>query len=93
MIEVTYDGKNGLTVQGHAEAGAKGKDLVCAAVTSLTLALGKNCKMSAYMDGRAVLGGGSEEIFKAFAKGYEMLANFFPDCVHYECKTEEKEQK
>ena len=93
MIEITYDGKTGITIHGHAEAGEYGDDLVCAAVSSLTQTLAESCENRVLMSGWAVLGGGNEEVFKAFAKGYALLAIFFPDCVHYKCETEDKKQE
>ena len=43
MIEVTYHRKyHGVTVLGHAKSGEMGHDLVCAAVSALTLTLAEN---------------------------------------------------
>ena len=92
MIEVTYDGETELTVAGHAGAGDPGKDLVCAAVTALTLALGESAARSSAEPGFAKLSGGNKEIYEAFARGYGLLAKFFPDNVHLRCLNNEKEQ-
>ena len=43
MIQVTYDRKhNRLIAKGHAGSGKPGHDLVCAAVSALTMTLGAN---------------------------------------------------
>lgn len=43
MVKVTYEPKKfRLVASGHAEAGPRGQDLVCAAVSALTLTLGAN---------------------------------------------------
>ena len=48
MIEVTYYKQyNRVTVRGHAGAGPEGHDLVCAAVSAITLTLAGNV---AYME-------------------------------------------
>lgn len=48
MIEVTYYKQyNRVTVKGHAGAGPEGHDLVCAAVSAITLTLAGNV---AYME-------------------------------------------
>ena len=50
MIEVTYYKQyNRVTVNGHAGAGPEGHDLVCAAVSAITLTLAGNV---AYMGSR-----------------------------------------
>lgn len=44
MINVTYDrGHHSLTVEGHAGAGLKGSDPVCAAVTILAYTFAQSC--------------------------------------------------
>lgn len=43
MVQVTYEReKHRLVVRGHAGSGPKGHDLVCAAVSALTMTLGAN---------------------------------------------------
>lgn len=45
MINVVYDKQaNSLTVTGHAGAGKKGEDIVCAAVSALVLTLAENIR-------------------------------------------------
>ena len=45
MIEITYEKQaNTLTVTGHAGAGRKGEDIVCAAVSALVLTLAENLR-------------------------------------------------
>ena len=46
MIRAVYDRETlQLTVEGHAESGPYGKDLVCAAVSALTLTLWENLRL------------------------------------------------
>ena len=46
MIRITYEkSTNRVTVTGHAGAGEKGKDIVCAAVSALVLTLGENIRV------------------------------------------------
>ena len=46
MIRITYEkSENRLTVQGHAGAAEKGKDIVCAAVSALVLTLAENIRV------------------------------------------------
>ena len=43
MVEITYFRQDhAVTLRGHAGAGKQGQDLVCAAVSALTLTLGAN---------------------------------------------------
>ena len=43
MVEITYDRqRHRLTAMGHAAAGRKGEDLVCAAVSALVLTVSAN---------------------------------------------------
>ena len=85
MIEVTYDGNCFLEVRGHAGSGPKGKDLVCAAVTALVLTLGEHAENHSIHPGSARLSGGSREVYKAMARGFQLLAENFPQSVHYKC--------
>ena len=46
MVQIVYEkSKNRVTVSGHAGAGEKGNDIVCAAVSALTLTLGENIRV------------------------------------------------
>ena len=82
MIEIVFDRPGVMELRGHAGAGDYGKDLVCSAVTALTLALRESCKESELRPGYGRLFGADPEIMDAFARGYELLAKFFPDYVH-----------
>lgn len=85
MIQVTYDGYSKVEVRGHARSGPKGRDLVCAGVTTLVLTLRENCRDAEIRPGYARLTGGSPEIFRGVSRGFAMLAKNFPQCVHYKC--------
>lgn len=39
MTQITYDGEYGLTIKGHAQYAARGKDIVCAAISALSFSL------------------------------------------------------
>jgi uncharacterized protein YsxB (DUF464 family) len=52
MIQVTYYRQyNRVTVEGHAGSGPEGHDLVCAAVSALTLTLAANVSYMRAQDG------------------------------------------
>ena len=85
MIEVIYDGRCSMEIRGHAGTAAKGKDLICAAVTALTLTLQENCRESGIRSGKAWLRGGNPEIFHAIGRGFALLARQYPYAVHYQC--------
>ena len=85
MIEVSYDGDCRMELRGHAGTAPRGKDLICAAVTALTLTLQENCRESGITSGRAWLQGGNPEIFRAISRGFALLARQYPYAVHYQC--------
>ena len=90
MIQIIYDGNCRITLEGHAGFAPKGRDLVCAAVSGLTLGLKEQAEQAELERGFGVLQGGDPRIYSAFAAGYESLANFFPKYVHYKCLKDEK---
>ena len=85
MIYITYDGNCTMEIRGHAGTAAKGKDLICAAVTALTLTLQENSRESGIRAGRAWLTGGNPEIFRGLGRGFALLARQYPYAVHYKC--------
>lgn len=90
MIRVHYDGNCFLEVQGHAQWGKQGEDLICAAVTALVLTLGESALRQDTGPGYARLWGGSREIYEAMARGFSLLAKNYPQHVHYMCAKPEK---
>ena len=82
MIEIRYDGLDTVKVTGHAEAGPKGKDLVCAGVTALVLALRENADTAELEEGSAFLCGGDPRVFRGICRGLGVLAEAFPECIH-----------
>lgn len=91
MINVTYYRKyNRLTVTGHAGAGPKGHDLVCAAVSALALTLAGNVSyMEAQVAVRDVvikLDEGDAEIqCKAYSRYRDSVEQVFRTvCVGFE---------
>ena len=83
MIEVQYDGKALVTARGHAGAGEKGQDLVCAAVTALLMTLGENSRKQDLRPGNARISGGDPNIYRAICRGFARMAVLFPKYVHY----------
>ena len=92
MIEIIYDGNTTLQVRGHAGSAEPGKDLICAAVTALTLTLGESAEKAQIQRGQALLQGGSSQIFEAIARGFALLGAAYPYAVHYKCMDIEKEK-
>ena len=84
MIRILYDGESTVSVYGHAGSGQKGRDLVCAAVTTLVLTLSESCRECRLRPGYAYLSGGSQEVFRAIGLGFAMLEEMSPQCVRYE---------
>ena len=84
MVEITYR-PHRVTIKGHAGAGKKGQDLVCAAVSALALTLGANAaQLSA--DGMAEnpvisLKAGDTEIGCRPKKGMEPVVKLMFDAV------------
>ena len=85
MITVTYDGKETLEVSGHAFAGKKGQDLVCAAATALAMTLGENAEKTSFQPGFCRCCQGNPEVFRAIFRGFLLLQELFPwalQCVN-----------
>lgn len=99
MISVVFppeeDGSLVLKVTGHSGSGEKGRDLVCAAVSSLVLTMlgGLECEGATISgtiedgvcDIRAVSVRGSEESFSSVARvfrfGFRRIAETYPEFV------------
>ena len=88
MIYVTYWRKGPLVrARGHAGAGPKGQDLVCAAVTALLLTLRENgCGI--LEPGRAEIRGekGAKPVFDGISRGFSLLAEHYPGHITYEIR-------
>ena len=98
MIQIRFDPRVPLVeAKGHAGAGPKGEDLVCAAVTALVLTLKANAEVSG---GRGEVGPGyarirggqgSQESFQAVCRGFRVLSQAFPKFVQYQVRTGDRE--
>ena len=92
MIRIIRHSPACVTLEGHANSDRYGRDLVCAAVSGLTLTLAANAEE---MEGAEIsLKPGNSRIscraeaaavFDCVCKGYELLAGRFPE---YVCFTE-----
>ena len=88
MIRITRHAPAQVTLEGHANSDAFGKDLVCAAVSALTLTLAANVENLdgaevSLEPGKARITGSPEAapVFDCICKGYELLAGKFPEYV------------
>lgn len=85
MTEVHFNPRAGLlSVSGHAGAGEKGRDLVCAALSIL-------CETAAALDGAETSRGegwlvtaGDREKLAVLTTGFRLLARDYPQYVRYE---------
>ena len=104
MIEIIFYRKYArVTAKGHAQTAEKGKDLVCAGVTTLMYTLAENAQHMANMgkvrdpvikleEGDAEVGvttragyiAMTELIFQTVCVGFRILAEMYPEAVHYE---------
>ena len=91
MIEICFDPEIPMvTARGHAGAGDPGRDLICAGVTALILALRENTEQVGgtirLEPGNAELRGDCPEAregFRAICRGFSYLAGAFPRNVSY----------
>ena len=98
MIQIRFDPRVPLVeARGHAGAGPKGEDLVCAAVTALVLTLKANAEATG---GRGEVGPGFARVrggqdtqrdFRAVCRGFEILSRAFPRAVCYRVCTGDRE--
>ena len=85
MIRILYDGKTRMEITGHAGSAPKGQNLICAAVTALALTLGENGEKVRISPGHGVISGGDPVVYRAMARGFQLLAHSFPQEIHYKC--------
>ena len=88
MIQVTYWPRIPMVrARGHACAGPKGQDLVCAAVTALLLTLRENGR-GVLEPGKAEIRGEPEQepVFKGISRGFALLADHYPGHIHFEIR-------
>ena len=72
MISVTYcRNDNEVVVEGHANSGEKGHDLICASVSILC-------------DPHFTLKSSVTLVFDSICAGFELLAKNYPDNISYE---------
>ena len=90
MIRITRHSPACVTLEGHANSAAYGKDLICAAVSALTLTLAANVEKLEGAeislvpgDSRIQCGLDAASVFDCVCKGYELLAGKFPEYVCY----------
>ena len=88
MIRITRQGATCVTLKGHAGSAEYGKDLICAAVSALALTLAANVEGKEHAE--VSLQPGSSRIschpeaagiFDCICKGFQLLAERFPEHV------------
>ena len=90
MIRVFYDpAEPEMTVVGHAGAGEKGGDLVCAAASILAGTL-KACAGGHLEEGCALFRGGRREVYSVIWRGFRLLAERYPENVRCLATMEER---
>lgn len=94
MIRICRLGKTNLTIRGHAGSGPYGQDLVCCAVSALTLTLAVNLKQKeqaviCLQPGDTEIFSAptpeAEQVFDCIWKGFEVFAQMFPENVSVAC--------
>lgn len=90
MIQICRLGRTHITVQGHAESGPYGHDLICAAVSALTIGLAVNvaeeddpvlCLEPGDAEISCGFRPGIAVIFDAFWKAFACMAELYPEEV------------
>lgn len=77
MIEATYDRKSQtLTVKGHSGYAEKGKDIVCAGVSTLVYMLVNSCDCEVYGDSIKVYD--DPRVFDAVICGLKKISENYP---------------
>ena len=86
MTTIRYDpGLPGMDFSGHAGAGPRGGDPVCAALSILLYTLAESPGVRArFGDGRARLRGGDPAVYETVARGLRLLAHSEPEHVRWE---------
>ena len=90
MTRVCYEPKlPALEFRGHAGAGVRGQDPVCAALSILrfTLVEGEPGAQLRAGEGRCRVSGGDRASYALIAGGCRLLAENYPDCVSMEVRT------
>ena len=84
MTRIVFDPRAGLlTLRGHAGAGEKGRDLVCAALSALAeTAAAQPGARTRRGEGWCVIEGGREAL-AVLARGFALLARDYPGNVRY----------
>ena len=90
MIRICRFGKTSITIRGHACSAPYGQDLVCCAVSALTLTLAVNleqigtpviCLQPGYTEISSVRTSEAVQVFDCIWKGFEVFAQMFPENV------------
>lgn len=87
MTRVRYEpALPALEMDGHAGAGARGRDPVCAALSILlfTLADASEAATLRLSDGYARVTGGEKRDYALIVRGVKLLAESYPQYVRYE---------
>ena len=97
MIRITRHSPACVTLEGHANSDVYGRDLICAAVSALTLTLAANVEGKNGADislepgnSRIRCSGDAAAVFDCICRGYELLAERFSE---YVCFFEETERQ
>ena len=69
-----------LSVEGHAGAGPRGQDIICAGVSALVIAL-ERAAPGIVGDGFALFAGGEEAAYRVIAGGLSALAERYPEHI------------
>ena len=90
MIRITRLSPACVTLEGHANSDRYGRDLICAAVSSLTLTLAANVEGNEGAEislepgnSRIQCNPDAADVFDCVCKGFELLAGKFPEYVHF----------
>ncbi len=98
MIRICRLGKTSVTIRGHAGSGPYGQDLVCCAVSALTLTLVVNleqigspviCLLPGDTEISCVPTPEAVQVFECIWKGFEVFARMFPENVSAVCRCRE----
>ena len=86
MTRVVYEPDlPAIEFDGHAGAGLRGRDPVCAALSILLYTLAESPGVRArFGDGRARLRGGERAAYETVARGLRLLAHSEPEHVRWE---------
>ena len=81
MIRVRYDPElPRLSIEGHAGAGPRGQDIICAGVSALVIAL-QRAVPGIVGDGLAFFAGGEKAAYRVVAGGLGALAERYPEYI------------